>query len=83
MSRLSRVGGLPVLGQSLRQRREYLGLSQRAVAAAAGTTQAKVSRVENGLVNLRVESLIAFCKALDLSVSITPDGFWVQGWEKK
>jgi len=51
-------------GELIRQRREQLGLSQRSLARRAGTTQAAVSRIENGLTSPTWETVQALLLAM-------------------
>ncbi len=60
------------IGTALRTARERLGLNQRDFAERAGTTQARVSTVENGEVDLRVSTLIEFARSLDLDLALVP-----------
>jgi uncharacterized protein len=53
----------------IRRRREQLGLSQRALARRAGTTQAAVSRIERGLTAPTWETV----RALLLSMGCEPE----------
>jgi transcriptional regulator with XRE-family HTH domain len=48
----------------IRERREQQGLSQRALARRAGTTQAAVSRIERGLTSPNWETLRALLLAM-------------------
>jgi transcriptional regulator with XRE-family HTH domain len=58
-------GALRKLGAELRTAREATGLSGRALAARLGNwSQAKVSRIENGVVNSTVEDIEAMLDAL-------------------
>jgi transcriptional regulator with XRE-family HTH domain len=52
------------LGAELRAARENAGLSGRALAARLGWSQAKVSRIENGVVSSSVEDIEAFLETL-------------------
>ncbi len=56
------------IGQSLKAARERRGLSQRALADAAGTDQARISKIENGDIDLRLSSLIDLARTLGLEV---------------
>lgn len=59
-------GAMRKLGAELRAVRERAGLSGRALAAQLGWSQAKVSRIENGVVSTSVEDVEAFLDALDV-----------------
>ncbi len=60
------------IGKALQLERDRLGLTQRAFAKRAGTTQARVSTIENGDVDLRLSTLIEFARALDLDLMLIP-----------
>ena len=60
------------IGKALQLERDRLGLTQRAFAIRAGTTQARVSTIENGDVDLRLSTLIEFARALDLDLMLIP-----------
>src|SRR5687767_3797713 len=54
--------------------RKYRAESQTGVAAAAGTSQAKIARIESGLDNITLRTLAKLIKALDgrFRVSVSP-----------
>lgn len=56
----------------LKGARERKGLSQRALSRSSGVPQGQISKIENGVVDLRVSSLIALARALDLEPSLVP-----------
>lgn len=60
------------IGEALRQARERKGFSQRELSAKAGVRQAQISQVENGAIDLRLSSLIALARALDLELELVP-----------
>lgn len=60
------------IGRRLRDAREARGLSQRALSAKAGVPQSHISKIENGAVDLRVSSLIALARVLDLELVLVP-----------
>jgi transcriptional regulator with XRE-family HTH domain len=60
------------IATTLRNAREAKGLSQRALAKLAGVPQGHISRIENGAVDLRVSSLVALGRALDLELTLVP-----------
>ncbi|WP_084525106.1 helix-turn-helix domain-containing protein [Nocardia vaccinii] len=64
--KLSWVCDRPQVGSYLRRRREALGLTQDEVALAATTTVSSLRKWEAGLRNPSIESLAAWCSALDL-----------------
>lgn len=57
---------------ALREARQRKGLSQRALSAKSGVPQSHISRIEKGDVDLRVSSLIALARALDLELLLAP-----------
>ena len=56
----------------LKAARESKGLSQRALSGKAGVPQAHISNIERGAVDLRLSSLIALARALDLELTLVP-----------
>jgi transcriptional regulator with XRE-family HTH domain len=58
------------IAAQLKDRREELGLSQRALAEAAGVGEATIIRMEQAKFWPNVKQLIAVCEALDLTISL-------------
>ena len=58
--------------ETLRKARERQGLSQRELSVSSVVPQGHISRIENGAVDLRVSSLIAIARALDLELVLVP-----------
>jgi transcriptional regulator with XRE-family HTH domain len=58
-----------ILGRALRALRERSGLTQKALAQRAATSEAYVSHVETGRLDLRWHTLRRLLRALDASVS--------------
>lgn len=58
--------------ESLREARSRKGLSQRELSARSGVPQSHISKIESGGVDLRVSSLIALARALDLELFVAP-----------
>lgn len=58
-------------GELVRERREELGWSQAQLAAAAGTGQAVVSRIESGRLNPTVHMLGRLANAMDAELGLT------------
>jgi transcriptional regulator with XRE-family HTH domain len=56
----------------LKAARERKGLSQRELSQAAGVPQGHISKIENDAVDLRLSSLIALARALDLELALVP-----------
>ena len=56
----------------LKAARESKGLSQRALSAKSGVPQGHISKIENGAVDLRVSSLVALARVLDLELTFVP-----------
>jgi transcriptional regulator with XRE-family HTH domain len=56
----------------LKEARENKGLSQRELAAKSGVPQGHISKIENGAVDLRVSSLIALARVLDMELTLVP-----------
>jgi transcriptional regulator with XRE-family HTH domain len=58
--------------EDLRRARAAKGWSQRELSAKAGLTQAHLSRIERGEVDLRLSTLLEVARLLDLEVVLTP-----------
>jgi len=57
---------------ALKKGRKAKGLSQRALSTRTGLPQSHISRIENGSTNIRLSSLIALARALNLEVKLIP-----------
>ena len=57
---------------SLREARVRKGFSQRELSARSGVPQSHISKIESGGVDLRVSSLIALARVLDLELFVVP-----------
>lgn len=60
------------IAQSLLQARKRKGLSQRELSLRAGVPQGHISKIENGAVDLRLSSLTALARVLDLELALVP-----------
>ena len=60
------------IARALRKAREAKGLSQRELGKKAGVPQGHISKIENGAVDLRVSSLVALARTLDLELVLAP-----------
>ncbi len=60
------------IASTLRTARMSKALSQRELSAKAGVPQGHISKIENGAVDLRVSSLVALARALDLELTLVP-----------
>lgn len=58
--------------KSLREARQRKGFSQRELSAKSGVPQSHISRIESGAVDLRVSSLVALARVLDLELELVP-----------
>ena len=58
--------------KSLKEARKNRGLSQRELSAKSGVPQSHISKIENGGVDLRVSSLVALARVLDLELELVP-----------
>jgi transcriptional regulator with XRE-family HTH domain len=56
----------------LKAAREKKGLSQRAFSRSIGMPQSRLSRIENGLIDLQTSSLLELSRALDLELMLIP-----------
>jgi|SRR5690554_2386415 transcriptional regulator with XRE-family HTH domain len=58
--------------ENLRDARVRKGFSQRELSARSGVPQSHISKIESGSVDLRVSSLIALARVLDLELLVVP-----------
>lgn len=58
--------------ESLRDARVRKGFSQRELSARSGVPQSHISKIESGSVDLRISSLIALARVLDLELFVAP-----------
>ena len=56
----------------LKAARESAGLSQHTLGLRVGVPQGHISKIENGTVDLRLSSLIALARVLDLELMLVP-----------
>lgn len=57
---------------SLKEARARKGYSQRELSARSGVPQSHISKIESGGVDLRLSSLIAIARVLDLELFMAP-----------
>ncbi len=60
------------IAQALLKARQAKGLSQRALSQRAGVPQGHISKIERGTVDLRLSSLVAIARVLDLELALVP-----------
>jgi transcriptional regulator with XRE-family HTH domain len=60
------------IAEALLKARQTKGLSQRALSQRAGVPQGHISNIERGAVDLRLSSLVAIARALDLELALVP-----------
>lgn len=60
------------ISTAIKAAREKKAISQRELSAMAGVPQAQISRFESGAVDLRLSSLVALARALDLELELVP-----------
>ena len=60
------------ISMQLKKSREGRGLSQRELSARSGVPQGHISKIENGRVDLRLSSLVALARVLDLELALIP-----------
>lgn len=60
------------MARLLKAARKAKGLSQRELSDKAGVPQAHISKIESGAVDLRVSSLLALARVLDLELALVP-----------
>jgi len=61
---------MQLIGARLRKRRIHLQMSQSELARAMNTTQAEISRIENGKANYTVLTLDRICNELGLIANV-------------
>ncbi len=71
-NKISKRYGVESLTEVVRQARRAKGWSQRDLSARARLTQAQISRIENGEVDLQVSTLIELARSLDLDLQLVP-----------
>ena len=57
---------------TLKAARKAKGLTQRALGKLAGVPQSHISKIENGVVDLRLSSLVEIARVLDQEVTLVP-----------
>lgn len=60
------------IASALKAARESKGLNQRELSKETGVPQGHISKIENGAVDLRLSSLVALARALDLELTFVP-----------
>jgi len=60
------------IAQHLKDARESIGLSQRELSARSGVPQSHISKIESGNVDLRLSSLVAIARVLELELALIP-----------
>ena len=60
------------ISEQLKKTRKNRGLSQRGLSAKSGVPQSHISKIESGNVDLRLSSLIAIARVLELELALIP-----------
>lgn len=60
------------IAHQLKKAREKKRLSQRELSSTSGVPQSHISKIESGGVDLRLSSLVAIARALELEVGLIP-----------
>jgi len=60
------------ISQHLKATRENMGVSQRELSSKSGVPQSHISKIESGNVDLRLSSLIAISRVLELELTLIP-----------
>jgi transcriptional regulator with XRE-family HTH domain len=60
------------ISRQLKKTRENRGLSQRELSARSGIPQGHISKIESGNVDLRLSSLVAIARVLELEFALIP-----------
>jgi transcriptional regulator with XRE-family HTH domain len=66
------MSAIEYLTKSLKSARQEKKLSQRALSLKIGIQQTQISRIESGLADLRVSTLVELARSLDLEVMLIP-----------
>lgn len=64
--------GIADIAASIRQARKDKGLTQRELGKRVGLPQSHISKIESGVVDLQLSSLVEIARALDLEVRLLP-----------
>jgi transcriptional regulator with XRE-family HTH domain len=72
---------MQAVGAAVRAARDKMGLTQAEAAERCGLSTEVYGRVERGITNFSIDSLIRFCSALTVDANIVlglrgPDGAW-------
>lgn len=59
------------IGHAIRQARKAKGMTQTDLARNSGIWQETISKIENGLSGVKLETLFDLCAALDLELMVT------------
>jgi len=60
------------LAKALQEARKESNLSQRALSLKTGITQAQISKIENGVADPKLSSLIELSRSLDVELMLVP-----------
>jgi len=60
------------IGTCLQRARQARRMSQLAVSEASGIQQAEISRIERGVANPTIDTLLKACSAVGMRVTLTP-----------
>lgn len=66
------ISSIKPLTDALRAARQKKKLSQRAFGSKIGVPQGRLSKIENGNIDLQVSSLLEIARALDMDVMLVP-----------
>lgn len=64
--------GIADIAASIRQARKDKGLTQRELGKRVGLPQSHISKIESGVVDVQLSSLVEIARALDLEVKLVP-----------
>lgn len=66
------TAGLDEIATSIRASRQAKALTQKALGQRVGLPQSHISKIEKGVVDLQLSSLVEIARALDLEVKLVP-----------
>ena len=68
---------MSTIGERIKSQREYMGLTQEALAEKLGyKNKTSITKIENGINDIPQSKVVAFAKALDTSVA------YLMGWSE-
>ena len=76
------INSAKALGRAIRDQRKSLGLNQASAGGLVGVHQTTVSAVEQGVSNVKIDTLLKLIAALRLELLVQPIPSQETPWEK-